>query len=72
MKRTEAAPSREPLVPDTVVAKHIKSSPRFLRDDRAGARLIPFYKLSNKMIRYRLSEVDAALVEKCRRGGDAK
>lgn len=68
--KTPLATAREPLVDEDAVARHIGTTARFLQADRAGARLIPFYRV-NRLIRYRLSEVDQALAQHCRRGRES-
>jgi hypothetical protein len=66
MKRS--GKKRERLVDESIVAEHLGTGVRFLQADRAGAQLIPFYRIG-RQIRYRLSEVDDALAHACRTEG---
>jgi hypothetical protein len=59
---TPARKAREPLVCKPEVAAHIKCSLRAV-DDYMRARKIPFIKLSNRAVRFRLSDVERALAK---------
>lgn len=61
------APGRTPYVDEKIAAEYLGVSVRFLREDRLGDRLVPFYRIK-RLVRYRLDEIDAQLVATCHRG----
>jgi excisionase family DNA binding protein len=58
---TQAAPIAEPFVTKRAVAEHLAMTPRDV-DGWMKDGSIPFYKVGSKSVRFRLSEVEAALL----------
>ena len=56
-----AAPAPCPLLTTEEAAQFLHCSSNFLRDDRRGARVVPFIKLGAKAVRYRIADVEKAL-----------
>ena len=64
LKRKQAplpAACPSPLLTETEAAQFLRCSIWFLRDDRRGARVVPYLKIGAKAVRYRIADVEQAL-----------
>lgn len=60
-KQAEPAATPHPLLTTEEAARYLRCSVNFLRDDRCGARVVPFVKIGTKVVRYRIADVEQAL-----------
>lgn len=58
-KKIDGSPLPDPLLTESEAASLLGVKPRFLQLDRSGPRRLPFVRLTNRLIRYRRSDLEA-------------